>query len=349
MSALALSVLALMGLAFAFDSGDGTSDEEAVVDADVIDEEESSEADPNVPLEGVPTTESPDVEELPPEVITLESSPHGVPDVLLTTVIGTQGDDFITGETVDSLIDDAGGYHIIMEMNLGAGDDYLAADAIRTGGETVDAGDGNDTIENEVSWTDIRGGSGDDVLSSDVVATLDGEAGNDTLSMDIGPFTFDGGGAVLGGSGDDLLQVSHDLGHDNNFDLGPSRMYGGEGADEFRIELIDDVGPLYTYDEEWVTLESDMAQVEVQDFVAGEDALAVDVTSFTEGGRYELVDVVLVDAQVPSSWAAGNWYSLSLAFSGTGETGDFSTAILIRSEEGGVTLDDISILSGVAA
>lgn len=289
--------------------------------------------------EDAPAEEEPDAEVAEPEEVRLEGS----------TVLGTQGDDVIDREVLTSLSPDVDIGDLMRRLDLGAGDDFVDADAIRVSGVTIDGGAGNDTIENEGDYAEIRGNSGDDVLTSEGQADLYGEAGDDTLSVDVGAFSFSGGGLLSGGVGDDVLQVIHTLGSSNSFDGGATAMYGDAGNDEFNIELIDGVGPTFTTSGEQVTLSGDGAQVEVLDFVAGEDALAVDATSFTEGGKYALADVDLRDLDVPSSWAEGSWYALSLSFSGTGETGDFVTSIYILSEEGGVTLDDISILSGVAA
>ena len=242
-------------------------------------------------------------------------------------------------------------------MDLGAGDDFAELDVyVGSGtGLIVNSGSGDDTIGVAEFWSEVRGDDGDDLLTSFGASALYGGAGDDTLSVAVGGFSHDGA-LVSGGDGDDVLDVYHTLGEDNGFDNAETEMRGGAGSEQFNINLFDGVEPTVDLFLEEITLSSDIAQVRITDFVAGEDALAVDVSSFTQNGKFELDDVGLEDfeaADVPSFLPAtapdGSWYLLSLTFSGGDETADFVAQIFMFSEEGGVTLDDINILSGVGA
>ena len=219
---------------------------------------------------------------------------------------------------------------------------------------TTNGGAGNDTISFENDEGGIANGdAGDDVLSGGIGAQLNGGAGNDEINFD----TFDGAGdygfsGASGGAGDDAILVKHELGWDNSYDTSPTTVTGDEGADDFILELIDGVetgddGFEGTLDQ----TSGDIAQVYIEDFSPDEDTLVIDVSSFTDGGIYELTDVTLDEdpTLIHNPEEDDNWYGLTLSLLAKGQTEPFEAVVHFRSAGGAVTLDDITILSGLAA
>lgn len=144
----------------------------------------------------------------------------------IENVVGTWGDDKITGDTQDNYL--SGGYS-------GAGNDAISGGA---GHDTLDGGTGNDSLSGDDGNDSILGGDGNDTLSGGAGNdTLSGGDGNDSLSGD------DGNDSVLGGDGADTLSggVGDDTlsGGDGNDSLisgsGNDSLTGGDGDDRFVI------------------------------------------------------------------------------------------------------------------
>ena len=146
-----------------------------------------------------------------------------------------------------------------------------------------------------------------------------------------------------------MLHVQHILGLDNTFDNEIAHVTGGEGNDDFIVELFDGVVPRINAMGDLETLSFDAAQVEILDFVPGEDTLTIDVSSFPEAGRYELVDVELRGYVPFGDMPEGGWHAVIVSLLEQGQTEPFETVVRFRSVGGEVTLDDITILTGLAA
>jgi Ca2+-binding RTX toxin-like protein len=108
-----------------------------------------------------------------------------------------------------------------------AGDDLIIGGS--SGFETLDGGDGNDTIQGNYGYDTLSGGNGNDVLDGGSFGdTLLGDAGNDVL--------YGAGDAdtVNGGAGDDTLYGDYSLIYSGN-QLSPQSnddlLIGGSGAD----------------------------------------------------------------------------------------------------------------------
>jgi hypothetical protein len=120
-----------------------------------------------------------------------------------TVILGTDGDDTITGTKSSDII------------LAGAGNDRASGgdgnDCIRgeTGNDRVDGSNANDTVLGDLGRNIIIGGRGNDILRGDKGPDkLDGGLGNDNL-RDKGGRNFLGGGAgnnkIYGGSGRDFI------------------------------------------------------------------------------------------------------------------------------------------------
>ncbi len=278
----------------------------------------------------------------PPNLLPLEPrtllSADQVPAPVLgneqvVTVLGTDRDDDILVSSID-------GHAIVVlngwvygpfapveriEIDAGAGDDFLMVrDDVATplvvdlgpGADVAFGGSGDDRINGGKGPDMIHGGLGDDTLKGNQGAdALWGDEGSDRLRGLIGPDRLDGGpGAdnlwggpandtLRGGSGDDLL--SGDKGADR------IEVLGTDGDD--RLELFERVDPARrseivvrrtaVQEEDGDT---DRLRVDLDDLVVllaldGDDRISVDsrivVNGLIDGGRGEDV------ADRPDSWA----------------------------------------------
>jgi Ca2+-binding RTX toxin-like protein len=171
-------------------------------------------------------------------------------------IIGTEGDDVLTGTNRRELIDGKGGNDILQGLSgndriFGGGDNDLisAGDGndiveAQSGQDFISGGNGNDTLFGNQGQDNIFGGDDDDELyggeDSDRLLgeagndTIDGNSGNDTVDGGTGNDTIRGGNGIdnlFGGSGSDSLsgEVDNDtltggFGNDN--------LDGGEGDDK---------------------------------------------------------------------------------------------------------------------
>jgi predicted extracellular nuclease len=129
----------------------------------------------------------------------LNTTCNGLP----ATIIGTTGDDTLTGTNDDDVIVGLGGNDTI---NGGNGNDVICG------------GGGNDTLNGSNGHDTLLGGFGND--------TLNGGNGNDALSGDAGDDILDGGSgndSLDGGANNDTLAG----------DAGDDTLTGGTGADSF--------------------------------------------------------------------------------------------------------------------
>jgi Ca2+-binding RTX toxin-like protein len=129
-------------------------------------------------------------------------------DVLVNaipTISGTAGDDVIQIElhdpsTVDATVNGVTSQFQVQflsgfEIDAGAGNDSISIDpavSLPTG-NTINGGDGNDTIVVGASNDSVSGGAGDDSLSGSGQGSLIGGDGNDTLVSNNGNYAFNAG------------------------------------------------------------------------------------------------------------------------------------------------------------
>ncbi|MBD2359688.1 ExeM/NucH family extracellular endonuclease [Anabaena minutissima FACHB-250] len=129
-------------------------------------------------------------------------------------IIGTPGNDILTGTNKNDLIRGLGGNDTLLGGN---GDDTLYGD---NGNDTILSGNGNDTLYSGDGDDYLDGGNGNDTLyGGDGDDYLDGGNGNDTL------YGGDGNDTLIGGNGDDLLVGGK----------GSDLFNGGNGRDRFYL------------------------------------------------------------------------------------------------------------------
>ncbi|AFY79638.1 subtilisin-like serine protease [Pleurocapsa sp. PCC 7327] len=143
-------------------------------------------------------------------------------------IIGTEGDDVITGTNRRDRISGLGGNDIIQalagrdEIFGGDGDDLITADE---GNDTVEGGAGRDRIFGNDGDDLLKGNGGrDNILGGDGNDSIEGGAGNDRLLGESGDDT------ILGNAGQDTLdggegKDSLNGGTDNDL------IFGGKGED----------------------------------------------------------------------------------------------------------------------
>lgn len=120
------------------------------------------------------------------------------------TIVGTPGDDTLTGTDGDDVIVGQGGADTI---NGGLGNDLICGGR---GADTINGGDGDDEIRGNRGQDTIAGNEGDDILR--------GGRGNDTIRGN------SGADFIRGGKGEDLLIGGG----------GADEIHGGRNADEIR-------------------------------------------------------------------------------------------------------------------
>jgi Ca2+-binding RTX toxin-like protein len=119
----------------------------------------------------------------------------------ICSVVGTEGDDVLTGTPFADVICGFGG------------NDRIAGGR---GSDLIDAGPGRDRVAGDRGDDTIVGGSGDDVIDGSAGDDrLDGDAGNDLLSGGSGRDT------AVGGTGADIVRGGS----------GSDRLFGGTGRD----------------------------------------------------------------------------------------------------------------------
>lgn len=314
---LLLSMLGMLGLAFVFDTDDAVAEEDTIVD---------------------------------------EENPAGediVTGLALNgnIVTATEGDDVVTGDMLFEGFD--GPDDGVSTINLFGGDDSYSSGPTAEMNIIINGCDHNDTISLGSDIGIASGDAGDDVLFGGLGSQLHGGAGDDVLTYNTYDSSGDfGNSRASGGAGVDTIQVEHALGWHNSYDTTSTFVTGGDGADSFLLELVDQVETTDDgFDGTLGQTGFDIAQVYIEDFTPGVDVIEIDISSFTDGGNYELVDVNLEEDPRLFHFPEedNNWYGLTLSLLAEGRTEPFDAVVHFRSAGGEVTLADITILSGLAA
>lgn len=237
-------------------------------------------------------------------------------------ISATEGNDRL--ETSDfEEIEDAASANTV---NLLGGDDLFEHLGELNGEAIVNGGEGNDSISSTGEFEDtLNGDAGNDTLTSSISTSSDGGVGDDILKYDHGDGLGDHGTAIIeGGEGDDTIYVSETFGTDNLFDNSGAVVRGGNGADTILFELRDGVTPEAAalnvgYEGE------DTSLIMIADFEPQEDSLVVDITSFAAQGNLEFFDAELAENEEGT-------YELALSFMAEGATAPFTATLNIESE-----------------
>lgn len=156
--------------------------------------------------------------------------------ISIENIIGTGGNDVISGDSRDNVIDGGTGGRDL--LNGGAGNDTLSyANAVVEDGVVINLLNnrtGGDATGDIISgFENLIGSSGDDTLTgSSQVNRIDGGAGDDRVDGGAGNDDLSGGAGddfVLGGTGNDRI----------NGGLGSDRLQGGSGNNVFVFDAID--------------------------------------------------------------------------------------------------------------
>ncbi|MEB8388144.1 hypothetical protein OO012_12970 [Rhodobacteraceae bacterium KMM 6894] len=242
--------------------------------------------------------------------------------------LGTDGDDTLTEEEADALPGE------INLFEMGDGNDRV--DLGPDVGNTLNGGEGNDTLSVENEENLVDGGPGDDVLSAGLGSTIMGGEGDDMIAFDQQDSVLDGQGEVQGGAGNDTISISTDIGFNVSAN-GPVAVSGNEGADTFEVE-IDQVDNDDFYDPR--DRVEDPTFISIEDFTPGEDVLTVDVAPLIETSGRDVTETELTELP-------GGGYELALTFSTPEGLEPLSTTIAINGPSQ-ITLDDIVIIAPTA-
>ncbi|VEP17037.1 putative calcium-binding protein,FG-GAP repeat protein [Hyella patelloides LEGE 07179] len=144
-------------------------------------------------------------------------------------LIGTNGDDVLTGDTGSDNISGLGGDDTLSGL---AGDDEILGGS---GNDEISGGEGDDLIQGQSGNDLIAGDDGNDSLT--------GNSGDDEISGGEGNDTVRGGSesdTISGGSGNDLL-VGNSEDDTISGDLGRDTIRGGDGDDSLRGNFANDL------------------------------------------------------------------------------------------------------------
>lgn len=141
------------------------------------------------------------------------------------TVVGTSGTDVIS-----SMLQTPYNTSVITVTRNGTSID-VPGNSVRRA--WIDAGDGDDVVENWLEFATILGGAGNDRISAFTPSYIEGQAGNDTIYGSYGYDYIvggDGNDRIFGGAGHDVIEGGN--GNDYLYgDLGNDTISGGNGRD----------------------------------------------------------------------------------------------------------------------
>lgn len=193
------------------------------------------------------------------------------PEVDATRVIGTEGDDMLTGGAGADQLLGGGGMDV---LDGGAGNDELRGG---TGDDTLIGGEGNDVLLAARGSDELSGGDGEDFLY--------GGVGDDELSGDDGNDILDGGqgeDTLRGGDGDDLVFGFFDSSRDGVVDandiVDADYLEGGDGNDIIAMGSGDIANGGADADLFLTGVYVDGTEAPlIEDFTPGEDRLGINV------------------------------------------------------------------------
>lgn len=290
---IALSLLGIGASAFIIDEFVNDDDDEPARDVSTPGEGDDGAQDPSTDGEDSGEDSGGDTGEDPGDVPPEDESDMPVAD---TVFMGTDGDDTIAAEDIDARV------------------------------ETVEAGDGNDSIATQVNNIDILGQDGNDTITigedQPIVYNVnaDGGAGDDVITA------RDPSASLLrGGDGNDEINVQQES-YDEEFtrleggdgddrlnldlavpDQGPQiglQAYGGDGADTYTLTFMpaygdgadEDAGPARILDLRDFDPAEDQIVIDLSDTAGSGDAVETEIRDSEDGDTLEIVVSFLNEA-----------------------------------------------------
>ncbi|WP_299925075.1 hypothetical protein [uncultured Pelagimonas sp.] len=194
-------------------------------------------------------------------------------------LVGTDGDDTLTRSELEAFVTaevvSLGAGNDLIDTTSPEGEPNVGISAEFE----IDLGDGDDTLLGPFFGSTILGGDGEDLIDAEEahgeVLSIDGGEGNDTIDVNLSPNVFVDGGAgddeilgigrgflgtgyatgVTGGDGDDTLSVEALTEFGEGLTLTDAwTVEGGEGSDHFVVQL--DEGELEVDGSGWDNLET---------------------------------------------------------------------------------------------
>lgn len=269
----------------------------------------------------------------PAEVEDEPAAPEGI-DLVLTsdsdaTLTGTEGDDTLTSE---GLPNTGTSTDVVF---LGGGDDLAETDLW---GADIYGGDGDDTMTANATEATLYGDAGDDVLSVTHGADAYGGEGNDILTFD----TTSGGSSeaslLNGGAGDDDLVNTRVIGGiDDQGHYGGVSMTGGEGQDNFTLEL-----ELSNGSADFADTVVNNSGGRITDFDPAEDSLVIEIERGPETADREMTSATLNDTSYSYSGVTYTSTALVMTFEGNANSDETQVRVTLDNVTG-LTMDDIVI------
>lgn len=233
---------------------------------------------------------------------------------------GTEGDDTLPAGQDESLVPDT--------INLSGGDDIAVVEdpfAI-----IVSGGEGDDTLVSTAVGNTLDGGAGNDTLTGIDANSMFGGSGDDQITFDSDVELHSSVARIDGGEGDDTINILADAGV-NTADRGGAIVEGGNGSDDFKIVL-----DLQNSQGEESILNTAVARI--NDFTPSEDTLVIEVARNDETADID------VTAELDQTEEDGTYTSLiTLTFDETDDATQ-ATATLTVISNAAFTLDDIQLI-----
>jgi Ca2+-binding RTX toxin-like protein len=252
----------------------------------------------------------------------LKSQPTIHKENLIMAIFGTQQGDTLIGDALRNVLFGFDGNDIIIasddddylnggndndDLNAGRGDDILEGG---DGDDTLNGGQGNDILNGGSGSDDMQGEQGNDIYIIDDadVITEAANAGQDLVISSVGSYTLGdnvedlilvGDGIIGFGNGLDNRIRGNDRTNTLNGQGGNDTLTGGASQDRFRFNAGEGIDT-------------------ITDFVAGEDKIVLDLTSFST-----LTSVV------------GPGFSVATEFESVAANADASAALIVYNASSG--------------
>lgn len=222
---------------------------------------------------------------------------------------------------------DSDKFHIV---DAGDGDDQIAI--LAADGSHVSAGAGDDLIISHDEYYNmfaaIEGGEGNDTIAQNSIDTVYAGPGNDLILMDLSYFHDSGLAVASGDDGDDTIYAGQSLyAIDNAF----ARLSGGNGADEFAIDLEFHSNAMNAFDIE-------DTNIHITDFDPSQDNIYLRVDEFSLGEN-----AVLETSLTPTD--NENEYILQVSVSNANGDVEVGASVMITSTSNApLTTDQMTIV-----
>lgn len=243
-------------------------------------------------------------------------------------IVGTEGNDTLTGTHEVGLIP--------ATVDLLGGDDTAVIDVEDL--MTIHGGDGNDSITVTGVTNTVEGGAGNDTLSGDDSNLLYGDEGDDVLNFTQGSYDNGDTSIVDGGDGNDTLNITANALVPNLItnDISYAQATGGDGEDTFNVTyVVNELRP----DLEPTTEEDMFSVVKVMDFNPDEDSLTVEVD------QRDIADDRDVTLKLDTTEESDGTYTshITLTFAPTSAAAEAVIVLTVKGT-GPVDLNDIKLV-----